>query len=91
MEKIIKQWEMEKADCQTYLIKEVEDDGEIFFDVCLPDDDCQDSFNDYREAVEAVNNAWQTEIDRKEEEEYNRATNVPDSIWSLGLYGMFGV
>lgn len=70
-------------------IQEIEEDNETFFNVVDEDDDILDTFYDYPSAEKFIKDKWEDEKLAHDKEEYEQATNVPDSIWSLGLQGMF--
>lgn len=91
MEIIKNRWEMDNNTWNEdfyseFIIQEVEEDGETYFDVLDSDEDLVETFHDYREAVEWVNTRWEEEKEKEEEEIF-----IPDSIESLGLQGLFGV
>lgn len=95
MENIKNRWELDNNNWNedfytVYTIQEVEEDGETFFDVLNPDGDQMEYFDSYENAIKYINGLWEDEkFDHEEEEEYEHATNVPDSVESLWLGGMF--
>lgn len=90
MEIIKTRWFMEKKDFSTYEIQEVKEDGDTFFDVSLENGDYLDTYDTFRQARQAVENAWENERLNREWEEEEKNHYIPDSVGSLGLVGMFG-
>lgn len=93
MEIIKNRWEMDNNTWNEdfyseFIIQEVEEDEETYFDVLDSDEDLVETFYDYREAVKWVNTRWEEEKEEKEEE---KEIFIPDSVESLGLQGLFGV
>lgn len=94
METIKNRWTFDNNDWNEdfysiFTIQEVEEDGETFFDVISKDNDILDSFYEYPSAEKFIKNKWEDEKLAYDEKEYEQATNIPDSIWSLGLQRMF--
>lgn len=74
----------EKFNRETYKIS-IENDGKDTYYVVSDESGWElDCYDTLEEAKEAVLNAWENE-----EEESPLFENEPDSIWSLGLVGMF--